>query len=78
VGFVGLIVPHAVRILVGPDHRRLVPVSALTGAVFLVLCDLVSRTILSPIEIPVGVITAIIGAPFFVYLLRKTGKKYTF
>jgi iron complex transport system permease protein len=78
VGFVGLIVPHAVRILLGPDHRTLVPVSALGGAVFLVLCDLVSRTLLSPIEIPVGVITAIIGAPFFIYLLRKTGKKYTF
>jgi iron complex transport system permease protein len=78
VGFVGLIVPHAVRIALGPNHRTLLPVSALGGAVFLVLCDLISRTMLAPIEIPVGVITAIIGAPFFIYLLKKTGKKYTF
>jgi iron complex transport system permease protein len=78
VGFVGLVVPHAVRIVLGPDHQTLVPVSALAGAVFLVLCDLVSRTVLAPVEIPVGVITAIIGAPFFIYLLKKTGKKYTF
>ena len=78
VGFVGLIVPHAVRLALGPDHRRLAPASALIGAILLVVCDVLARSILAPVEIPVGVITAIIGAPFFIYLLKKTGKKYTF
>jgi len=73
IGFVGLIVPHLVRMLWGPDHRFLLPASALAGAILLVFADLIARTILAPSEIPVGVITALGGAPFFVYLLRKKG-----
>ncbi|MDA0353319.1 MAG: iron ABC transporter permease [Chloroflexi bacterium] len=70
IGFVGLIVPHSARMLVGWDHRRLLPVAALGGAAFLIAADLASRTILAPEEIPVGVLTAMIGGPFFLYLLR--------
>jgi len=73
VGFVGLVVPHAVRILWGPSHRRLLPASALLGASFLLLADTVARALLSPAEVPVGVITALVGAPFFLYLLRRSG-----
>jgi iron complex transport system permease protein len=71
IGFVGLIIPHWVRIINGPDHRYLFGLSALTGGTFLVLCDLLARTILSPTELPVGIITALFGAPFFVYLLHR-------
>ncbi len=71
IGFVGLIIPHIVRILVGPDHRILIPASALTGAVFLIWTDTLARTIITPTEIPVGIITALSGAPFFIYLLRR-------
>ena len=71
IGFVGIIIPHTVRLIWGPDHRFLLPLSVLTGAVFLVLADLGARTILAPTEIPVGVITAICGVPFFLYLLRR-------
>lgn len=71
VGFVGLTVPHVVRLIWGPVHRSLLPASALTGAVFLVAADALARTLLAPAEIPVGVVTALIGAPFFLYLLRK-------
>lgn len=74
VGFVGLVVPHAVRLLWGPMHQRLLPASALAGAAFLVLADALSRTVLAPAELPVGVVTAIIGAPFFLYLLRLRGE----
>ncbi|WP_243866863.1 FecCD family ABC transporter permease [Actinophytocola oryzae] len=70
IGFVGLIVPHAVRLVVGPDHRRVLPVSLLSGAVFLVLVDLVTRTVERPNEMPVGIVTAVLGAPFFLVLLR--------
>lgn len=73
IGFVGLVVPHLVRMIWGPDHRFLLPASALTGAVLLVFADMIARTILAPSEIPVGVITALGGAPFFVYLLRRKG-----
>jgi len=69
IGFVGLIVPHVMRLLVGPDHRILLPTSALAGAVFLVLTDTVART--GPAELPVGIVTAALGAPFFIYLLRR-------
>ena len=69
IGFVGIIVPHLVRLLVGPDHRLVLPASALFGAAFLVACDVVARTILAPIELPVGIITALIGGPFFLWLL---------
>jgi iron complex transport system permease protein len=71
IGFVGLIVPHWVRIIAGPDHRILFGLSALTGGTFLVLCDLLARTVLSPTELPIGIITAFFGAPFFIYLLHR-------
>jgi len=69
--FVGIIVPHIVRLIVGADHRLVLPASALFGASFLVGCDLVARTVASPVEVPVGVITAIIGGPFFLWLLFR-------
>ncbi|MBN1813589.1 MAG: iron ABC transporter permease [Anaerolineae bacterium] len=75
VGFVGLIVPHVVRLIWGPDHRFLLPMSALCGAVFVILADGIARTLLSPTELPVGVVTAFCGAPFFLYLLRQ--KRHT-
>jgi len=78
VGFVGLVVPHAVRLILGPDHRLLLPASALAGGGFVVMADLLARTLLAPVEIPVGVVTAIIGAPFFIYLLRRTRREYAF
>ena len=77
VGFVGLIVPHIVRLVLGPDHRLLLPASFLSGAIFLVMADLLARMVLAPSEIPLGVVTAIIGAPFFIYLLRQAKREYT-
>ena len=71
IGFIGIIVPHLVRLLVGADHRIVLPASALFGAAFLVLCDLAARTVMAPLEIPVGVVTALIGGPFFLWLLVK-------
>jgi iron complex transport system permease protein len=71
IGFIGIIVPHLVRLLVGSDHRIVLPASALFGASFLVLCDLAARTAMAPLEIPVGVVTALIGGPFFLWLLVK-------
>jgi iron complex transport system permease protein len=71
IGFVGLVVPHIVRLLIGPDQRILIPASMLFGASFLIICDTVARTVIAPTEIPVGVITAMIGGPFFVWLLRR-------
>jgi iron complex transport system permease protein len=71
IGFVGLIVPHALRLRLGADHRVLLPCSVLLGAAFLALCDTISRTVLAPTEIPVGVITALCGGPFFIWLLRS-------
>jgi len=71
IGFVGLIVPHAVRLVWGPDHRFLLPMSAITGAIYMIAADGLARTILAPTEVPVGVITAICGVPFFLYLLRR-------
>jgi iron complex transport system permease protein len=71
VGFIGIIVPHLVRLLVGSDHRVVLPASALFGAAFLVGCDVLARTILAPVEVPVGVITALIGGPFFLWLLVR-------
>lgn len=70
IGFVGLIVPHAVRMLFGGDYRRLLPLTALLGAAFLIVADLLSRTMIAPQEVPVGIVTAVAGAPFFLYLLR--------
>lgn len=71
IGFIGIIVPHLVRLMVGSDHRVVLPASTLFGASFLVLCDLVARTVMAPLEIPVGVVTALIGGPFFLWLLVK-------
>jgi iron complex transport system permease protein len=75
IGFVGLVVPHVVRILAGPDHRVLLPACALAGGAFLVAADVVARTIVAPVEVPLGIITALTGGPFFLYLLwrRKGG-----
>jgi iron complex transport system permease protein len=74
VGFVGLMVPHAVRMVVGADHRRLLPVSLLAGAVFLVLVDLATRVVDRPNEYPITVFTAALGAPFFLWLLRREAR----
>jgi iron complex transport system permease protein len=71
VGFIGIIVPHLVRLMVGADHRVVLPASALFGAAFLVACDVLSRTVLPPLELPVGIITALIGGPFFLWLLVR-------
>ncbi len=70
IGFIGLMVPHIMRLLVGPDHRRLLPAAALFGALLLLVADTVARTVIAPSEIPVGIITAATGGPFFLYLLR--------
>jgi iron complex transport system permease protein len=75
IGFVGLIVPHAVRLIFGPDHRQLLPLSAIVGAIFLVIADTLARTIFGLEQLPVGVITAIAGGPFFLVLLAKYTKK---
>lgn len=71
IGFVGLIVPHVCRLLIGADHRRLLPLTTLGGAGFLLLADLVARTAIAPEELPLGVVTALVGAPFFLWLLRR-------
>ena len=75
IGFVGLIIPHITRLIIGPDHRRLLPASFLSGGVFLLICDTLARLVLENQEIPVGVITALIGVPFFLYLLRNGRRK---
>jgi iron complex transport system permease protein len=72
IGFVGLIIPHGVRLVVGSDHRTLLPLSFLAGGAFLTLADLVARTAMAPVEIPIGVITAFVGVPFFLVLLRRS------
>jgi len=77
IGFVGLIVPHALRLIIGPDYRVLLPASALGGAVLLVLCDTVARLIIQPAEIQVGLITAMLGAPFFLFLLWRNRRQIT-
>ncbi len=71
IGFIGLIVPHLMRLMLGPDHRRLLPAAALSGGIALLLTDTIARTVIAPTEIPVGIVTAALGAPFFIYLLRK-------
>jgi iron complex transport system permease protein len=71
IGFVGMVVPHVCRLVVGADHRRLIPVATLGGAIFLVLVDIVARTAAAPQELPIGIVTAVVGAPFFLWLLRR-------
>jgi iron complex transport system permease protein len=77
ISFAGLIVPHVARLLLGPDHVRLLPVTVVGGAIFLILADTLARTILAPSEVPVGVVMAFIGGPFFLYLLRGMKRNYT-
>ena len=76
IGFVGLIIPHVTRSIVGPKHGRLIPASILVGGLFAILCDLISRVIVSPEELPLGVLTALFGAPFFLFLIRKSRSKF--
>lgn len=71
IGFIGIVVPHLVRLMVGADHRLVLPASALFGAAFLVGCDVAARTLLAPVELPVGIITAVVGGPFFLWLLLR-------
>ncbi len=75
IGFVGLVVPHAVRLVFGPDHRQLIPLSGIVGAIFLVIADTLARVIVAPAELPVGVVTAIVGGPFFLILLARYSRK---
>ena len=77
IGFIGLIVPHLGRMTFGSDHRLLIPVSSIGGAIFLIAADTMARTVISPDELPVGVITAFMGAPFFIYLLKKRGSQWS-
>ena len=76
IGFVGLVVPHCLRLIVGPDNRRVVPCAIFAGGLFLLLCDTLSRTLLMPSELPVGSLTALVGAPLFIYLLYRNKKQY--
>ena len=76
IGFVGLVIPHMVRILFGTDHKKLIPISALLGAIFLLWSDVLCRVVLPGKEIPIGVLTALVGAPVFIYLMAR--KKYGF
>jgi len=76
ISFVGLVVPHLARLAMGPDNVRLLPVTAIAGALFLVVADTLARTLLAPTEIPVGVLSAFVGGPFFLYLLRRTKREY--
>jgi len=70
-----LIIPHIMRLIMGPDHRFLLPATAIAGAIFLVWADMAARTVAGPAEMPVGIITAFLGAPFFLYLLKKKGAR---
>lgn len=77
IGFVGLVTPHVLRLLLGPGHRKLIPAAAFVGAIFLMLADLLARTLIAPTVLPVGIFTALIGAPFFLFLLRNSKRDYT-
>ena len=76
IGFVGLVIPHVVRLLLGTDHRKMIPVSALAGALFLVWADVLCRTVLPGNEIPIGILTSVLGAPVFIYLMAR--RRYGF
>jgi iron complex transport system permease protein len=71
IGFVGLIVPHLLRLIIGADHRRLVPATAISGALLLIIADTLARTLAAPVEVPVGILTAVVGAPVFLWLLQR-------
>ena len=75
IGFVGLVVPHCVRLVTGPDNRKVVPYSIFVGGLFMLMCDTLARTVLQPSELPVGSLTALVGAPLFIYLLYKNKKR---
>lgn len=75
IGFVGLVIPHIVRLINGPDNRSLIPFSMIIGAIFLLICDAIARTALPPMEIPIGIITSLFGAPYFIYLIIKNRRK---
>ncbi|WP_025025972.1 FecCD family ABC transporter permease [Caldalkalibacillus mannanilyticus] len=76
IGFIGLMIPHIARLIVGSDHRRVIPVSALLGAIFIIWADVIARLVLAPEEIPIGIITAICGGPFFIWLLRRSNYSF--
>jgi len=75
INFVGLIIPHLLRLVIGPDHRLLLPAAVLGGAILLVWADTIARTVIGPAELPVGVVTALLGGPFFIVLLRRSLKR---
>ena len=74
ISFVGLMIPHIVRMVIGGDYRRVLPLSALLGAIFLVLADMLARTIIPPQDLPIGIITGLVGGAFFILLLRRNGR----
>lgn len=74
IGFIGLVIPHIVRMIIGPDHRKFIPLAAIVGGSFLLIADTFARTIMAPMELPVGIITALAGGPYFIYLLRNKSK----
>ncbi|HMA80043.1 MAG TPA: iron chelate uptake ABC transporter family permease subunit, partial [Candidatus Binatia bacterium] len=76
IGFVGLIVPHIIRLIFGADHRTLFPMTFFSGGLFLVLCDTAARTLIPPAEVPVGIITSLVGVPIFLFLIRKENGGY--
>jgi iron complex transport system permease protein len=76
IGFVGLLVPHAIRLVAGPGHRLLLPASALGGALLVVVADVIARTVALPLEVPVGLLTAIVGGPVFLWLIRRTRREH--
>lgn len=78
IGFVGLVVPHVARLLVGSDHRRMLPVTVLGGGLFLMVADLLARTVAAPTEVPLGILTAFVGAPYFLWLMRRDGERAGF
>ncbi|MEM8627241.1 MAG: iron chelate uptake ABC transporter family permease subunit, partial [Pseudomonadota bacterium] len=71
IGFVGIVVPHLLRLLIGPDHKYLLPASAILGAALLVAADIIARIVVAPAELPIGIVTAVIGGPFFLWILLR-------
>jgi iron complex transport system permease protein len=78
IGFIGLVIPHILRLMIGPDYKVLLPASMLLGAIVLIFADLLSRTILAPTELPIGIITSLLGTPLFLSILLKEKRKQTF